>query len=397
MQRKAQRYLLRDSPKLAPYKSQPLQKMALCINCKRKSNLISRAPGVCLECIRKEFKTVSGYIKEVHRKTRKDFNLPQEPPKDPDGISCKLCVNECQIPKDEKGYCGLRKNLDGKLIGPTRANANLSYYYDSLPTNCVAGWVCPGCTGSGYPEFAHNKGPEYGYKNLAVFYIGCSFNCLFCQNWHYRQELEDPPSARLDELLGAIDDRTSCICYFGGDPVPQILHSVEFSKKALQARKGKILRICWETNGTMHPKILEEILEIALASGGCVKFDLKSYDERLNLALCGITNERTLENFTLASKYIKKRRTPPILVASTLLVPGYVDKKEVFNIAKFISELDPSIPYSLLGFAPNFYMPDLPCTSKRHAEDAQDAAKEAGLLNVNIANRHLLGPDYGWS
>lgn len=364
--------------------------MALCINCRSKSSLISGTLGLCSECIGKEFKRISGYIKKVHCKTRRDFSLPEEPPKDPDGISCKLCVNECQIPIGKKGYCGLRENLDGKLIGPTKAKAFLTYYQDSLPTNCVAEWVCPGCTGRGYPEFAHKEGPEYGYKNLAVFYIGCSFNCLFCQNWHYRQQLEQPPVVSLEQLLTAIDDQTSCICYFGGDPTPQILHSIEFSRKALQTRRGRILRICWETNGTMHPKILEEVLEIALVSGGCVKFDLKAYDERLNLAFCGVTNKRTLENFTLASKYIKKRKTPPLLIASTLLVPGYVDKKEVFNIAKFISGLDLSIPYSLLGFAPNFYMADLPCTSKRQAEDAQDAAKRAGLLNVNIANRHLL-------
>jgi pyruvate-formate lyase-activating enzyme len=30
----------------------------------------------------------------------------------------------------------------------------------------------------------------------------------------------------------------------------------------------------------------------------------------------------------------------PILGASTLLVPGYVDEEEVKGIAKFISELD---------------------------------------------------------
>lgn len=367
--------------------------MALCINCKRSSDLICKTLGVCLECIRKEFKGVSGYIKEAHQRTREDFNLPGEPPQAAEGISCKLCVNECRIPEGKKGYCGLRENLGGKLRGPSRSEAFLTYYHDGLPTNCVAGWVCPAGTGRGYPQFAHKEGPEYGYKNLAVFYIGCSFNCLFCQNWHYREQLAKPPSVTADGLLGAVDEQTSCICYFGGDPAPQILHSIEFSKRALQTKKEKILRICWETNGTMHPEQLEQIMEIALISGGCVKFDLKSYDERLNLALCGVTNQRTLENFILASGYIRKRKAPPVLVASTLLVPGYVDSVEVFNIARFISKLDPSIPYSLLGFAPNFCMPELPCTSKRDAEQARAAARKAGLFNVNIANRHLLGAD----
>lgn len=371
--------------------------MTTCINCKKESNLISETLGICLECIRKDFTEVSGYIKEVHKKTRRDFNLPLEPPKDSKGIGCELCVNECKIAKGEKGYCGLRKNVDGKLLGPTKDLASLSFYHDNLPTNCVADWVCPGGAGVGFPKFAYKDGPEYGYKNLAIFFIGCSFNCLFCQNWHYRSQINRPPSISINKLLKAIDNRTSCICYFGGDPASQLTFSIEFSKSAIKARKDSILRICWETNGTMHPKLLEKMMELALSTGGCVKFDLKAFDERLNLALCGITNKRTLENFALAARYVRKRREPPILIASTLLVPGYIDSKEVFDIANFITKFDRSIPYSLLGFAPNFYMSDLPCTSRRHAQDCKSAAEKAGLINVNIGNRQLLGEDYIWS
>ena len=103
--------------------------MTVCINCNKKSNLISETLGVCLECIRKDFKKVSEHIKEVHRKTRKNFELPDEPPKDPSGIACKLCSNECKIAESEKGYCGLRKNENGKLIGPTKNIAKFLYPY----------------------------------------------------------------------------------------------------------------------------------------------------------------------------------------------------------------------------------------------------------------------------
>jgi len=41
-------------------------------------------------------------------------------------------------------------------------------------------------------------------------------------------------------------------------------------------------------------------------------------------------------------------------------VPGYVDAEEVGLIARFIAEVDPRIPYTLLAFAPHFYMQDLP-------------------------------------
>jgi len=71
-----------------------------------------------------------------------------------------------------------------------------------------------------------------------------------------------------------------------------------------------------------------------------------------------------------------------------------VDAEEVGRIARFIATFSRHIPYALLGFAPNFYMPDLPCTSVRHAEEAGAAARDAGLTNVRIGNRHLLSREY---
>ena len=91
-----------------------------------------------------------------------------------------------------------------------------------------------------------------------------------------------------------------------------------------------------------------------------------------------------------AAARIDERPDVPLVVASTLLVPGYVDASEVGRIARFIADIDPAIPYSLLAFAPQFMMPDLPRTSFRHARAAASAAREAGLERVRIANRHLL-------
>ncbi|BAW31922.1 MAG TPA: hypothetical protein PLO64_00585 [Methanothermobacter sp.] len=61
------------------------------------------------------------------------------------------------------------------------------FYFDPLPTNCVANWVCPRGTGAGYPKYAYSTRPEYGYKNLATFLGACSFDCLFCQNSSYKE------------------------------------------------------------------------------------------------------------------------------------------------------------------------------------------------------------------
>jgi pyruvate formate lyase activating enzyme len=284
----------------------------------------------------------------------------------------------------------LRRNRDGALVGASAEQGKLSWYHDPLPTNCVADWVCPGGMGAGYPEFAHRRGAETGYKNLAVFFQACSFDCLNCQNWRFRQEVFSPETSTVEALAAAVDERTSCICFFGGDPAPQVPFSLKASKLALRRRKGKILRICWESNGSMDGTLLEEMLELAIESGGCIKFDLKAWAETLHLALTGASNRRTLENFARAGRYLDRRREPPLLVASTLLVSGYIDAEEVYNIARFIASVGPEIPYSLLAFHPDFALADLPCTSRGQAEACLNAAGRAGLARIRLGNRHLL-------
>lgn len=145
----------------------------------------------------------------------------------------------------------------------------------------------------------------------------------------------------------------------------------------------------------MHPKLLDAAVRYAFDTGGCIKFDLKAFDEEVNIALTSVSNRRTLDNFTRAAQKYDKRPELPLVVASTLLVPGYVEADQVRKIAKFIAYINPQIPYSLLGFAPNFYMYDLLCTSMRHAREAEAAAREVGLVNVRVGNRHLLGLGWG--
>jgi pyruvate formate lyase activating enzyme len=362
--------------------------MGVCRNCGASSPLISGSIGVCLACLRGGFAGLDDHLRDVHRKSRERFSLPGMPPRDQNGITCTLCANACRIGEGRVGYCGIRSNKGGKITGGT-AKANVEWYHDPLPTNCVADWVCPGGTGAGYPQFAYSPGPEYGFTNLAVFYNGCSFNCLYCQNWHFRERVYKGASVPADELAGFVDEDTSCICYFGGDPTPHLVHSINTAKKAMQ-RGNRIVRICWETNGSMNPKLLSKAIDIALESGGCIKFDLKAWTVNLHVALCGASNERTLDNFRMAARHFGKRPEVPLLLASTLLVPGYIDAEEVFRIASFISSCSPDIPYSLLGFYPQFMMSDLPTTTKTQAGKCIEAAREAGLRRVRIGNMHLL-------
>ena len=362
--------------------------MGVCRKCGRTSEEIAEVLSLCVECIRKADTSDREALKEIHAQSRRKFGLPSEPPADPDGVGCGLCVNRCLIPVGGRGYCGVRRNEDGHLKGGTAEEAAVSWYHDALPTNCVADWVCPG--GTGYPEWSYQRGPEVGYVNLAVFYAACTFDCLFCQNWHYRERSLAGNSRSAAELAEAVTAETACICFFGGDPTSQLPHALAAARLAREQNRQRILRICWETNGSMAPELLDEMLDLSLASGGCVKFDLKAWNENLHLALCGVGNDRTLANFARAARRMAERPEAPALVASTLLVPGYVDVEEVKCIATFIAEQDVDIPYAFLGFHGDFLMADVPRTSRKQAEACLAAAQEAGLKRVRLGNVHIL-------
>ena len=158
----------------------------------------------------------------------------------------------------------------------------------------------------------------------------------------------------------------------------------------VEEKGERIIRVCFEWNGCGRTDLVKKAAELAYVSGGNIKFDLKCFDRNLSLALSGVSNERAYENFRMiAEEFWDRRADLPVLTATTLLVPHYVDVEEVERIAKFISDLNPEIPYSLLVFYPQFMMDDLPVTPRRQVEECYRAAKR-WLKRVNVGNLHLL-------
>ncbi len=352
--------------------------LTACPVCGREGVVVASILGSCVDCIRSKPELLAE-IRSRRGDARRRFGLPPEPPRTSGGVACSICVNECRMGEGEPGFCGLRAARDGKVVhlAGTAKGGLLQSYHDPLPTNCVADPICLG----------HS---QRGRTNLAVFYGACSFDCVFCQNWHFRQMSPESGLVSARELADRAGTRAACVCYFGGDPSPQMPHALAVSR--ILAERG--LHVCWETNGSMHPNFLKKAVQYSLETGGCIKFDLKAWNRNLHMALTGVGNERTLENFAYAARRARLRREPPLVVASTLLVPGYVDAEEVYAIARHIASFDITVPYVLLAFAPAYLMSDLPCTASRHAEEAVARAREAGLVSVRIGNRHLL--DVGW-
>jgi len=331
---------------------------------------------VCVDCIRRGRPGAMEYVKAAHKPVRASYGLPAEPPQSEGGIRCTLCSNECVLSDGERSYCGLKQNLGGRLkplVPPD--HAVLYAYRDPLPTNCCAAWFCPGSAAR-------------GQVNVAVFFYACNFNCLFCQNAGHKDFGTVNPVSR-NEFVASVKacENAHCICYFGGSPEPQLQFALRASNAII---KDKAVRICWEWNGCGNPTLVKCAAELSSRSGGIVKFDLKAFEPGLSIALSGVPSQRAYENFALVAEEFFEQSKPPVLTATTLLVPYYVDEHEVEQIAAFIASVNPGIPYSLLVFHPSYYMRDLPITPRAQVVRCYEAAKRH-LQHVNIGNQQLLG------
>jgi pyruvate-formate lyase-activating enzyme len=138
--------------------------------------------------------------------------------------------------------------------------------------------------------------------------------------------------------------------------------------------------ILLETNGYgLTPQNLE-----TYAAGGIDAFwlDIKAYSEETYKKLCGTTNSHILES---VKRIIDHGFTLEIL---TLYIPFFVETDEHEKIAKLISEIDKTIPTTLLAFFPCYKLtkPIYRAPRKEEIAESYQIMKNQGLTNLRIGN-----------
>ena len=96
---------------------------------------------------------------------------------------------------------------------------------------------------------------------------------------------------------------------------------------------------------------------------------IKAISEDLHKDYTGRSAKRVLENF------VKLYKTGKKLQAETILIPDYVDAKEVEEIAKFVASVDPEITLRIDAY---FQVPGCPwrAATKEEVEEAAELARK---------------------
>ncbi|MEM0049096.1 MAG: radical SAM protein [Candidatus Bathyarchaeia archaeon] len=166
------------------------------------------------------------------------------------------------------------------------------------------------------------------------------------------------------------------VSFTGGDLACQPEFYAEATKEIKSL--GLDLWVLFETNGYgLTPSTLDLFKEAGLDS---FWLDIKAYDDEVHRKLTGASNRWILK---LPAEIIERDF---ILEVSTVYIPGWVEEDQIGKIANLLSTVDPSIPYAIIAFIPEYELRDVPPPSFQQMVKAYEAARDAGLKNIRLGN-----------
>jgi len=275
-------------------------------------------------------------------------------------VHCYLCSHHCRIDNTEFGFCGMRENRDGTL-------------YTHAYGEVIAAHVDP-----------IEKKPFFhvlpGTSSFSIAAPGCNFHCSFCQNWQISQitkENQDnlsgmamPPE---DIIRNARAKNCRSIAYTYTEP------TVFFEYAGETARLAREAGLCnlFVTNGYMTREALDTIGPYLDACN----VDLKSFREKFYMDFCR-------GHLTPVLNCIRRMKEMGIWVEiTTLVIPGTNDSEtELMDIARFIADLDPEIPWHVSRFHPDYQFTEAAPTPLDTLDKAYDIGTREGLHYVYIGN-----------
>jgi len=276
-------------------------------------------------------------------------------------VQCRLCNHFCVIEEGHRGVCGVRENRSGTLM---------SLVYGKI----IAGHCDP-----------IEKKPLFhflpGSRSYSIATVGCNFRCLFCQNADISQMPLDQDrilgedTAPEDIVRAALNQGAASISYTYTEPTVYLETALDTARIATQ--KG--LANVFVSNGYMTPAALEKMGQHLNAAN----VDLKAFSETFYREQCGAKLAPVLKTLEIM------KEMGVWIEVTTLLIPGLNDNpEELKDLARFLVNLDPGIPWHISRFHPTYRLLQVPSTPAESIKRARDLGYDAGLQYVYTGNIH---------
>ncbi|MGB9937639.1 MAG: radical SAM protein [Methanobacterium sp.] len=226
-------------------------------------------------------------------------------------------------------------------------------------------------------EFLHMGEEAPLVPSHTIFFTGCNFECIYCQNF----DISQFPGSRIkisEEKLAKIIDRRRMegsrnVNFVGGDPTPNLLYIL----KTMQLVEENV-PVIWNSNFYMSEdtmKLLQDFVELYLSD---FKYGPSDCGEKLS----GIDNycEIITRNHLMAKK-------AGDMIIRHLVLPGHVECCSK-PILKWISEnLGNETVVNIMGqyrpvYRANECMEIMKYPSREEMEEVVNYAKRIGLINL---------------
>ncbi|MCE4604270.1 MAG: radical SAM protein [Aeropyrum sp.] len=212
-----------------------------------------------------------------------------------------------------------------------------------------------------------------------IFYGGCNYTCVFCQNWDVSQWKASQAMKVTPKMLAEIQDSLALegarnINHVGGDPVPSLHYIVESMKYASHSKPQ-----LWNSNMYMTLEALEilvDLIDIWLP-------DLKFGNDKCSMRLAAVPRywEATTRNIRIAAEHGD-------MIVRHLVMPGHLEccTKPVLRwIAEnlgdgvLVNVMDQYHPDNLVVRMPHKWPEIARRPSREEIEEAWRYASELGL------------------
>ena len=261
--------------------------------------------------------------------------------------NCALCEWKCKVNRAEgkKGACRLDK--------VTRVATFFRHFGEEPPL--------VGKKGSG-----------------TIFFTGCTFRCVFCQNWDISQvpTAGEPVSpATLASIIRSLrEEGAANINLVGGEPTPHLHTIVE----ALRIASVNV-PILWNSNMYATCEAMEILADVV---------DIWLPDFKWGNDECAVKYSRVTRYLEVVSRNHRIAHETADLIIRHLVVPGHVECCTK-RILEWIAESCPRAivnvmgqyrPEYLVGNSPQDYPEIARCLTRAELEEAEDYARKLDLV-----------------
>lgn len=278
-------------------------------------------------------------------------------------VVCDLCPNNCFIPDNFTGWCGVRTNKKGKLY-------SLNY------ERPVAMAIDP----------IEKKPLHFFHRGSKIFSIGtygCNLHCKNCQNFglsqvdSFKNKLDTVKKVSAKDVIKRVKEAgLKLIAFTYNEPTIFYEYMLEIAKLA---KKNKIQTVL-VSNGLIEEEPLKQLIPYLDAAN----IDVKSFSKEFykDVACCLTTNP--IEPVQRTIKLLHENKVH--IELTHLAIPGHSNVKEIESMAKWIKEeLSLEVPLHITRFFPYYKFSEKEATALKDLKKLKKAA-DKHLKNVILGN-----------